>query len=132
MDLILVAPSEKVPVCRIGDYGKFKYELIKKEKEAKKAHRGGVIKELKITPKIDEHDFQVRVNRSKEFLEKGYKVKVTLTFRGREVVHKEIGERLISRLSQAISEKGIPEGPPKLEGKNLILIFAPSRLSADR
>jgi len=125
LDLILIAPAGKPPVCKIEDYGRFKYELMKREKEARKAKRIGTIKEIKLTPKINEHDLKVRIKRSLEFLEKNHKVKLTMTFRGREITHKEIGIRIIERFTKEVKEKGTPEGRPKTEGKNLVLLFSP-------
>ena len=127
LDLILLAPSAKPPVCKIEDYGKMKYELMKREKEAKKASRTGTLKEIKLSPKIGKHDLDVRVKRTLEFLEKNHKVKLTMTFRGREITHKEIGFRIIEKFIEDVKEKGTPEGRPRALGKNRILLIAPSK-----
>ncbi|MFA5034861.1 MAG: translation initiation factor IF-3 [Candidatus Margulisiibacteriota bacterium] len=124
-DLILIAPAAVPPVAKIGDYGKLKYELSKKDKEARKSSKSGVIKEVKLSPKIAQHDFDVRVNKSKEFLAKGFKVKINIFFRGREMAHKELGHRVLERMIEAVTEAGKPEAPPKMEGKNLNLMLAP-------
>ena len=126
-DLICVAPNEKVPVCKITDFGKFRYELMKKEREAKKGQRAHVLKELKISPKISNHDYEVKMNRSKNFLEKGNKVKVNVFFRGREIAHANLGRLIVDRLLNDLNEWGIPESTPRLEGKNLIVIVAPKQ-----
>lgn len=125
LDLILISPSAKPPVAKIGDYGKFKYQQTKHEKEAKKSQKISVLKEVKLSPKIGEHDLMVRVSRSKEFLEKKNRVKVSLYFRGREMTHKEIGEKVIQKFVELVSDLGIPEGRPKLEGRNMVLIIVP-------
>jgi len=130
--LILVAPAAKPPVCKLGDYGRFKYELMKKEKEARKASKVGGLKEIKLTPKIDEHDLLVRIKRALEFLEKNHKVKLTMTFRGREITHKEIGYRIIDRFIEEVKEKGAPESRPKSLGKNLILLLAPTKVKSPK
>lgn len=127
LDLILVAPNGKPPVCKIGDYGRFKYEIEKREKEARKAHKSGTVKEVKLSPKIDVHDLNVRISRSIEFLKKGHRVKVTMVFRGREITHKNIGEMVIQKLLDGVREFGTPEGRKKFMGKNLVLHVAPSK-----
>ncbi len=127
LDLIMVAPGENPPVCKIGDYGRFRYEIEKREKEARKAHKTGTIKEVKLSPKIGIHDLNVRIERSKEFLTGGHKVKVTMTFRGREIMHKNLGEQVIDKLLEGIKEIGVPEGNRKFEGKNLVLLVAPMK-----
>ena len=127
MDLILVAPSVKPPVCKIGDYGRFRYELEKKEKEARKAHKTGTVKEIKLSPKIDDHDLNVRINRTLEFLKKGHRVKITMRFRGREITHKNIGEMVIDKLLAGVQEFGAPEGQRKFMGKSLIFMIMPTK-----
>lgn len=124
-DLVLVAPAAKPPVARIADYGKLKYELNKKEKEARKAQRGGGLKEVKLSPKIAQHDFEVRVKKTREFLEKRHKVKVSMFFRGREMAHVDLGMKVIDRMVEAVADLGKPEGAPKRFGKNFIVIIAP-------
>ncbi len=127
LDLILISPTAKPPVCRIGDSGKYKYELSKKDKEAHKSSKAGVIKELKLTPKIGRHDLDVRIRQAQEFLAKGNKVKFSVFFRGREVTHADIGRRLLDEVVQAVVEVGEPEMPAKLEGRNLLQVFMPKK-----
>lgn len=125
LDLILIVPEAKPPVCRISDFGKFKYELLKKEREARKSQKAaGVVKEIKLTPKISDHDFRVRLVKVEEFLKKGYRVKVTMTFRGREAAHPEIGRKLLERLVTEISSFGEASGPVRIEGRHMILMLS--------
>jgi translation initiation factor IF-3 len=124
-DLVLIAPASKPPVARIADYGKMRYELSKKEKEAHKASKGGTTKEIKLSSKIAQHDFDVRVEKTKELLGKGHKIKVNIMFRGREMAHTDLGKRVIERMVEAVADAGKPEAPPKLEGRNLNLILVP-------
>jgi len=126
-DLILIAPASKPPVARIADYGKLKYELSKKEKEARKASKTGTVKEVKLSLKIAQHDFDVRVDKARELLGKGHKVKVSVFFRGRERAHVDLGRKVMDRLVEAVTEEGKAEAPPKLEGKNLSVLLAPTR-----
>jgi len=125
MDLILVAPNVTPPVCKIGDYGRFKYEIEKREKEARKAHKTGTLKEIKLSPKIDNHDLDVRISRTLEFLKKGHRIKVTMRFRGREITHKNIGEMVVEKLIEGVKEHGAPDGPRKFMGKSLIFMISP-------
>lgn len=125
LDLILISPNATPPVARLADYGKFKYEIIKHEKEAKKSQKASVLKEVKLTPKIGEHDLLVRIGKAKEILEKKGKVKISVFFRGREMTHREFGERVLYRLVEAVAELGKPEAPPKIEGRNMVLLIVP-------
>ncbi len=125
LDLVEVAPDARPPVCRLMDYGKYKYEQSVKEREARKRQTRTVIKEVKFRPKIDQHDYVVKMRRAAEFLEEGDKVKVTMMFRGREVTHPEIGHRILSRLSEDVGEMGTVEQGPKLEGRNMTMLLAP-------
>jgi len=104
-----------------------RYELTKKEKEGRKTSKSGVIKEIKLSPKIATHDYEVRVQKIKELLAKGFKIKVNMFFRGREIAHTEIGRGIIARLIEAIAEEGKIEAPPRLEGKNLNLYLSPKK-----
>ena len=104
-----------------------RYELTKKEKEARKSSKSGVVKEIKLSPKIAQHDYEVRVDKIKELLAKGFKIKVNMFFRGREVAHSEIGRGIINRLIEEIAEVGKIEAPPRLEGKNLNLYLSPKK-----
>lgn len=124
-DLVLIVPSAKPPVARIADYGKLRYEMTKKEKEARKGSRAGSIKEIKLSSKIAQHDFDVRVEKSKELLGKGHKVKVNILFRGREMAHTNLGRMVMDRFIAAVAEAAKPDAPPKLEGRNLNLILSP-------
>jgi len=126
-DLILVSPTAKPPVCRIGDSGKFKYEMSKKDKEAHKSSKAGVMKELKFTPKIGRHDIDVRVRQAQEFLAKGHKVKFAVFFRGREVTHADIGARILEEVTQTLADLGEVESPAKLEGRNLFMVMSPKK-----
>lgn len=126
-DLVLVAPASKPPVARIADYGKLKYELAKKEKEARRTSKAGLIKEIKLSPKIAQHDLEVRAAKVKELLQKGFKVKISVMFRGREMAHVDIGRKVLGQISNTLQEWGRPEAPPKLEGKNLSLILVPNK-----
>jgi len=125
MDLVEVAPQTKPPVCRIMDYGKFRYEQSKKEKEAKKKQRVITVKEVKLRPNIDDHDFDVKAKNAIRFLKDGDKVKATIMFRGRQIVHPELGRKLLVRLAGEVADLANVERTPKLEGKNMIMILSP-------
>jgi len=126
MDLILIAPTGKPPVCKIADSGKLKYDMEKKEKESRKSSRGaGILKELKVSVKIGEHDFQVIVRKALVFLEKKNKVKVSLRFRGREVTHPELGLKVLNRLISEVISAGAPEAAPRREGRSYFMMLAP-------
>jgi translation initiation factor IF-3 len=129
LDLVNVAPTAKPPVCRIMDYGKFKYEQSKKEKEARKNQKVIEIKEVRMTPNIDEHDFQVKLKNVLKFLADGDKVKVAVRFRGREITHAAIGQQVLTRIAEGASELSVVERAPKLEGRNMIMILAPKQSS---
>ena len=121
LDLVEIAP----PVCRIMDYGKYRYEQQKREKEARKKQKTFDIKEVKLRPGIEDHDFNVKFKNAVRFLEDGDKVKVTIMFRGRELSHPELGEVLLNKMAQQLKETAVVERMPKLEGKNMIMIVAP-------
>jgi len=125
MDLVKIAPNAKPPVCRIMDYGKYKYELAKKEKEAKKNQRVINVKEVRLTPNIETHDLNVKANRAIEFLKDGDKVKVSVRFRGRELGHTEKGKEVLSEFAKITSEVGVIDKHPKLEGKNMVMYLMP-------
>jgi translation initiation factor IF-3 len=125
LDLVLLSPGAKPPVCRIADYGKLKYELSKQEKAARKGQRAGVLKEVKISPKIAEHDFNVRLAKARECLEKKYKVKVSMYFRGRENIYVDLGKKVMMRLLDACGDIGRVEAPPRKLGKNLFVVISP-------
>ena len=124
-DLVLISPAAKPPVARIAEYGKLKYELTKKAKEAHKASRSSTVKEIKLSSKIAEHDFNVRVEKTKELLSKGHKVKVNIMFRGREMAHTDLGRKVMARMVEAVAAVGKAEAPPKMEGRNLNLMLSP-------
>lgn len=125
LDLVEIAPTAKPPVCRIMDYGKYRYEQQKREKESRKKQKTFDIKEVKLRPGIEEHDFNVKFKNSVRFLEDGDKVKVTIMFRGRELSHPELGEVLLNKMAAQLKEMAVVERQPKLEGKNMIMIVAP-------
>ena len=128
LDLVEVAPTARPPVVRIMDYGKFKYRESKKAREAKKKQHVIQMKEIKLRSKIDEHDLQFKLRHARKFLEKHNKVKVTMVFRGREVVHKELGEEVLKRFLDAVVDLGIQEGEIKMEGRNMILLLTPKNV----
>ncbi len=123
LDLVEVAPTARPPVCRIMDYGKFKYEQQKRDKEAKKKQKIVTIKEVKLRPNIEDHDFDVKKKNALRFLEDGDKVKVTIMFRGRELSHPELGRVLLVRMAKELADIANVERDPKLEGKNMIMIL---------
>ncbi len=125
LDLVEVAPMAKPPVCRIMDFSKYKYEQEKKEKEARKKQHAIHIKEIRLKPKIGDHDYLVKLSFIKKFLERGDKVKVTLLFRGREMAHPELGTRVLERLKADIIEVAQIEKPPLREGRAVIMVVAP-------
>ncbi len=124
-DLVEISPTAKPPVCKIMDYGKYKYELNKKAKSAKKKQHIIQMKEMRLRPKIEEHDYQFKLKHMREFLEKGNKVKVFVEFRGREMTHQELGHKIIQRLEEDLKDLGIIEQKAKMEGRNLSLTFMP-------
>ncbi|WP_424910151.1 translation initiation factor IF-3 [Thermovenabulum sp.] len=127
LDLVKVAANAKPPVCKIMDYGKYKYEMSKKEKEARKNQKVINIKEIRMSPNIETHDFMVRVKSALRFLEDGNKVKVTIKFRGREIAHSQLGEEVLKRFAESVKDKGEVEKPPTIEGRNMIMMLAPKQ-----
>ncbi len=125
VDLVLIAPKAETPVCKLMDYGKYKFEMAKKEKEAKKNQKVVAIKEIRISPSIDDHDFETKVNQATKFLKEGDKVKVTVRFRGREIRHSDLGAKLLDRFKESLSEVGGADKPAKLEGKNMSIMISP-------
>ncbi len=125
LDLVEVAPLAKPPVCRIMDYGKYRYEQSKKAPEAKKRQTVIQIKEIKLRPKTDEHDFQFKARHVERFLRSGNKAKITMMFRGREMVHTELGRRQLDRLADVLKDVAQLEQSPKLEGRNMTMILGP-------
>ena len=130
LDLVEVAPQASPPVCRLMDYGRFKFETIKREKDQRRKQNVIKLKEMKLRPKVAEHDFQTKFKGLKQFLEAGEKVKVTIMFRGREMVHQNIGRKILDRVADDARPFAVVERAPLLEGKNLFMILAPSRQAA--
>jgi translation initiation factor IF-3 len=127
MDLVEVAPGANPPVCRIMNYGKLQYQKSKRAHEAKKHQKQVTLKEVKFRPKTEEHDFQFKKNHIERFLSEGNKAKATIIFRGREMMHQELGRRLMTRLVEALGEVADVERPPKMEGYALVAIFLPKK-----
>ncbi len=125
LDLVNVAPNARPPVCRLMDFGKYKYEQSKKERDARKKQKLITLKEVKLRPKIEQHDFAVKVRNSRRFLESGDKVKVTVMFRGRELAHPDIAQRLCRQLAQELDDCAVVERNAKLEGRNMTMILSP-------
>ena len=125
LDLVKIAPQAKPPVCKIMDYGKYKFELAKREKENRKNQKVVNIKEVQLSPSIDTNDFNTKCRHAIKFLKNGDKVKVIVRFRGREVSHSEIGYTLLDRFAEQAKEAGTVERPAKLEGRNMIMFLAP-------
>lgn len=125
LDLVEVAPGAQPPVCRIMDYGKYRYEQTKKEKLAKKHQHAVKIKEIKLHPRIDPHDLRFKEKHAREFLEKGFKVKVTVQFKGRELSHIEFGQQLLTEMLNAVSDVGAMEMRPRLQSRRLSMMIGP-------
>mgnify|MGYP000493859750 CR=1 FL=1 len=125
LDLVEVAPQADPPVCKIMDYGKYRYEQSIKEREARKKQAVISFKEMKMRPKIDVHDYEVKKRHIERFLRSGHKVKVTVMFRGREMSHTELGLNLLRKLAEEVAELGTVESEPKLEGRNMQMVLAP-------
>jgi translation initiation factor IF-3 len=125
LDLVEVAPMARPPVCRIMDFGKFKFEQAKAERAAKKKQRSIELKEIKFRPGIDEHDFEFKCRHAKEFLAEGNKVKVTMMFRGRQMAHPELGKQVLDRVAEFLADIGKIEQDAKLEGKNMTMLMTP-------
>lgn len=124
LDLVLVSPNAKPPVCKIMDYGKFKFEQTKKEKEAKKKQKMVETKEIRITPNIEKHDFEFKLKNMRKFIQDGNKVKITVRFRGREVNNSKAGEVVLNNFIENMRDVATVEKPPKLEGRNMFTILA--------
>ena len=124
LDLVLVAPNSNPPVCKIMNYGKYKFEQAKKEKEAKKKQKSFEVKELRVTPNIEDHDFSFKSKNAKKFIEDGNKVKITVRFRGREVNNSKAGEQVLNKFIENLSDVAVVEKAPKLEGRNMFIILA--------
>lgn len=127
LDLVEVAPMANPPVCKVMDFGKYRYEQEQKAKEARKHQTTISIKEIKLRPKIDDHDFNTKRGHVERFLKKGDKVKLTIMFRGRELVHPHLGERLLRRMAEDLTEIGEIESEPNLDGRNMVMMLVPKR-----
>ncbi|TNE38283.1 MAG: translation initiation factor IF-3 [Alphaproteobacteria bacterium] len=125
LDLVEVSPTAKPPVCKILDYGKFKYQAQKKAAEAKKKQKVVEVKEIKMRPNIDTHDYEVKLRAMQRFFEAGDKVKVTLRFRGREMAHQDLGMKLLQKVQEEVDEIAKVEQHPKLEGRQMMMVMAP-------
>ncbi len=125
LDLVEIAPNAEPPVCKIIDYGKYRYQVTKKEKENKKSQHQVKVKEIKIKPTTDEHDIQVKVKHARDFIAKGDKVRITCVFRGRELMHPEIGRKAVEKICEDLSDIASAESDPKLMGRNLSTVLAP-------
>lgn len=125
MDLVLIAPQAKPPVCKIMDYGKYRFEMLKREKEAKKNQKVVELKEIRLGLSIDVHDFETKGNQAKKFLSAGNKVKVSIRFRGRELGHPEIGTETMNRFAEYCSDVSTVEKPPKMESRNMLMFLSP-------
>jgi translation initiation factor IF-3 len=125
LDLVMVAPTAKPPVCRIMDYGKFRFEQQKKDKDNRKNQKIISMKEVRLSPTIEEHDFNTKLRNAIKFLQSGDKVKASIRFKGRAITHKEIGQRVLDRFSAACNEVATVESHPKMDGRSMFLVLAP-------
>jgi translation initiation factor IF-3 len=125
LDVVLVAPTAKPPVARIMDYGKYRFELQKKQRDARKKQKTINIKEVRLSPVIEENDFQTKLNNAVKFLNKGAKVKASVRFRGRAITHKEIGQKVLEKLADATKDIATVESKPKMDGRSMFLLLAP-------
>lgn len=125
LDLVEIAPNASPPVCKIIDYGKYRYSIAKKEKESKKAQHQIKVKEVKLKPNTDQHDFEVKARNARKFLEKGNKVKITLMFRGREMAHPEIGIKMVEKMCETLEDLGTRESEPKRMGRFITTVVSP-------
>ena len=123
LDLVKIAPTAKPPVCKIIDYGKYRYELARKEKEAKKKQKVVEVKEIRMSPNIESNDLNTKMNAAKKFLEKGNKVKVTLRFRGREMAHMQSSRHILDDFAQSLSDAAVIEKAPKVEGRSISMVL---------
>jgi translation initiation factor IF-3 len=131
LDLVEVAPDSNPPVCKIMDFGKFKYEAAQKVREARKNQVNTILKTVRFGLKIDDHDYQTKVNQVQRFLKAGDKVKVMVVFRGREQSRPEIGVKLLQRVSEEVSEAGVVESTPSIDGRNMVMVIGPTKNKAE-
>jgi translation initiation factor IF-3 len=127
LDLVEVAPNSTPPVCRIMDYGRYKYQQEKRHTETRKSSSATQLKEIKLRPKTGEHDYQFKVKHMTKFIEKGHRVKATIMFRGREIVHPQIGMKILQRVAEDLTEIATVESSPRLEGRNMSMLLAPKK-----
>lgn len=127
VDLVMIAPTATPPVCRIVDYGKFRYEQMRKEKEAKKKQKTVELKEIRLSPNIDTNDLNTKTNAAKKFLSKGDKVKITLRFRGREMAHMASSKHILDDIAEALADCAVVEKPAKVEGRSMTMVLAEKR-----
>ena len=127
LDLVEVAPNSTPPVCRIMDYGKFRYQQSKKQQVAKKSQSVFQVKEIRIRPKTDEHDLQVKIKHIKKFLSQNDKVKITMMFRGREIAYTDLGRKIMDDIQKELAEISIIDQHPRLEGRNMVMIVSPKK-----
>ncbi|MBQ7668786.1 MAG: translation initiation factor IF-3 [Clostridia bacterium] len=125
LDLVMIAPTAVPPVCKVMDYGKYRFEEMKKEKEAKKKQKVIDIKEIRISPNIEQHDFEFKVKNAKSFLASGNKVKITLRFKGREAAYASLGEKVLHSFAEALEDVAVVDKEPKLEGRNMTMFLSP-------
>lgn len=125
LDLVEIVPGSNPPVCKIINFGKFRYDQTKREKESKKSQHQIKVKEVKLKPNIDAHDLATKLRHAREFISKGNKVKITCMFRGREMVHPEFGERIVRQMCADLEDLATPESPPKMFGRTLTVVLAP-------
>jgi translation initiation factor IF-3 len=127
LDLVEVAPNANPPVCKIMDFGKFKYEQDVRRKESRRKTTNVVIKEMKFRPKIDEHDYTTKTKHVERFLTEGSKVKITIMFRGREMAHPELGKKILDRIAEQVRDIGIVEAAPRVDGRNMLMVLSPAK-----
>ena len=128
LDLVEVAATAVPPVCRLLDYGKYKYEQTKKDREARKGQKISLLREVRLRPKVGEHDFESKARSAKKLLEGGNKVKVTIMFRGREITHPEIGRRLLEKMAESLKEAAAVERQPIIDGRRMAMILSPAAI----
>jgi translation initiation factor IF-3 len=127
LDLVEVQPNASPPVCRLMDYGKFRYEESRRERESRKRQKSAIVKEVRLRPKIDEHDLETKGRQVQRFLEAGDKVKLSVLFRGREIAHQDIGRELLVKLSQQLDQLALIDQPPHMEGRTMVMFLSPGR-----
>lgn len=127
LDLVKIAPNAKPPVCKVIDYGKYRYELARKEKDAKKKQKTVELKEIRLSPNIDTNDLNTKMNAAKKFLEKGNKVKITLRFRGREMAHMNQSKHILDDIAENLSDVAVVEKAPKIEGRSIGMVLTEKR-----